>query len=176
MTESELLPEVRFRLRTRKTSVPADLRPAWRMAMLCLIVSHSHGKRCSVEQLHVLSWALRSERAKHLLAQLFTARKTPEEPIVREDPSLQRALRMAIAEGLLSERRPAAAQPSVPNAKAATATASPPYRVTLTANGEKLVAAIEEDPACFRSERQFLEEQRPYLTQSHVRALFSWRW
>ena len=110
------------------------------------------------------------------LSHMFAARKIPEEPVVREDPSLQRAIRLALGEGLLSERKTPIEKRTTTNEVPAGAPSIPPYRVVLTKKGEELVAAIDEDSDCFRSEKAFLEEQRPYLTQAHVRALFSWSW
>lgn len=42
------------------TTLPADLRPTWRVALLTVTLRTCRGGRSSLQRLHVLNWALRS--------------------------------------------------------------------------------------------------------------------
>lgn len=167
--------DLQFRLRQRNASISADMRPIWREALICLVVYFCHAKKCSIEQLHVICWALRSESNMSQFSRMLQSRGIPEEPVIREDPALDRAVRLALGETLLESHRPLGKSTAREVGSQTAQVSTPPYRLSLTKKGEAFVEAILSDPECFAVERMFLASNKARLGQANIRALFSWR-
>jgi hypothetical protein len=88
----------------RAVPTPAEYRPKWRTALVVLIVGACYGKRASWHQLHILSWASRSVRNQEAFKRLRAGEARLEDAIVRYDPSLDRAIDLALFSGLLERR------------------------------------------------------------------------
>ena len=87
--------------------------------------------------------------------------------IVRYDPSLNRAVEFALAEGLVQRSE----QPQFDS----TSESSPaPYRIALTAKGRQLVQELLKEDDCLQTEKEFLKEIGRKVTQKQVQSLFTW--
>jgi hypothetical protein len=160
--------DVPFTFRSRPTPQPCDIRPVWRMHVLVLLLNQCRGAKAGFEQLHVLNWAVRTDESRTAFLRFIKGEKAPNEIIVRYDPSLNRAVRFAFAEGLVVHHE---SEPSLIEDSERRATA---YRVILTAKGHKLVREINEMEDCFITEKQFLTEIGSKVSQKQVKSLFTW--
>lgn len=79
-------------------------RAAWRVASILLCLSSCRGKSASLEQLHVLSWALRDEQNGRALVQLWNNTAGAPRTLRAWDPSLDDTLRLAQASGLITQK------------------------------------------------------------------------
>src|SRR5947209_6297674 len=105
MTETlELALDREFTFKHRPTPLACDLRPEWRLHLLVLLVDHCWAGRASIQQLEVLDWAIRTQQTREALLQFIDGERTPNQTIVRYDPSLNRAVDFAFAEDLLTNR------------------------------------------------------------------------
>ena len=98
---SEIKVPIRFTKRPRPIS--PDFRPDWKISVLLLVLQFgSRGRKSSLTRLHVLNWAVRSDRhRKELLATIEA-----DAPLfafnVRFEPAFSRAVDLAAAAGLVS--------------------------------------------------------------------------
>ena len=90
-----------FELAPRPEPIPGDLRLAWGIAVVVLIVGRSRGKRASLQKLHILAHAVRSRQNREDATQLFNGHVRPVDFIVRVEPWLNRAIAFARAGGLV---------------------------------------------------------------------------
>ena len=142
-----------FLFGSRPESLPGDLRPMWRIAAVLLILGiASRGKKSSFGRLHVLNWAIRTEETRAALKSLIRGGATPETVVVRIEPSLNRAVDLASAEGFLQRVSG--------------------DRVQLTGLGSKRVEALLKSRA-LEVERLFLKEIGTSLTEARVKSIFS---
>ena len=88
---------------------------------------------------------------------------------MRYDPSLNRAVQFAFAEGLVVHHE---TEPSLIEDKDEKRGRA--YRVILTDRGHKLVAEIKAMDDCFTTEKQFLKEIGAKISQKQVKSLFTW--
>jgi len=162
--------DVPFTFRRRPRSLPCSMRPGWRLHVLVLMLNQCRGGRASLEQLHVLNWAIRTEETRGLFLQFQQGARTPNQVIVRYDPSLSRTIDFALAEKLVvrqeqqkeifdEEERPKKA---------------PPYRVILAERGIRLLQQIQGMDDAFCAEKSFLKAIGKKVTQEQVSALFTW--
>jgi hypothetical protein len=93
-----------FNFGERPVPVPAEYRPTWRTPMVVLMVGACHGKRASWHQLHVLNWASRSIENQAAFERLRSGEARLEDAVVRYDPSLDRAIDLALFSGVLERR------------------------------------------------------------------------
>ena len=139
MDTSDLLDalDIPFKFRTRPTSLPADLRPTWRLAVLALILERScKGGRATLRKLHVLNWAIRSKESRGAFLKLLAGDGDPDAAIVRFEPALNRAIDLARGERLVVRESG--------------------DRVQLTPLGALFVNEIEKSDNCLVEERNFL--------------------
>lgn len=134
-------------------SLPGDFRPMWRIASVLLILGlASRGKKSSFGRLHVLNWGLRTKENRSALKEMIDGNLAPDVILVRIEPSLNRAVDLASAEGLLQRISG--------------------DRVKLSDPGGKAVATIV-DSGALDIERQYLEEIGVRLTEKQVKRVFS---
>lgn len=150
-----------FVFRRRPVAIDPDLRPLRRVAILLCVVDACRGGVANLEQLHVLDWAIRSDSSRQVLLEYLTGERTAEDSIVRFDPTLDRAVCLAVGAGLLSSTQRSTDTASVPD-----------YRLQLTEAGER--ALRELNPEDFQVERSFLSALPRKLAQTDVRDLFTW--
>jgi hypothetical protein len=121
-------------------SVPLPLpgrdRIAWRIAALLLCLNACRGRSATVEQLHVLTWAVRDRRNADVLLDVWEGNHGAVRPLRAWDPALDDTLRLARASGLISQRANG--------------------RQELSESGARVVAAFRENDAAMESERRLL--------------------
>jgi hypothetical protein len=89
-------------------SVPLPLsgrdRIAWRIASALLCLDVCRGRSATVEQLHVLSWAVRDQHNEDALVAAWEHRAGADRLLRAWDPGLDDTLKLARASGLVSQR------------------------------------------------------------------------
>ena len=140
------------------------------MHMLVLILDQCRKRRASIEQLHVLNWAIRTEDTRQHFLQFLQGRRAPNQIIVRYDPSLSRAIDFALAEKLvvLQELETGWLNDYVKPKK------TPPYRVILGGRGVQMLTQIQSLEDAFTVEKTFLKSIGKKVTQEQIAALFTW--
>jgi hypothetical protein len=143
---------VPFTFRRRPSPVPTDLRPIWRICLALLVLEKScRGGTASLPQLHLLNWAVRNEDSRERFRAIRAHKLSPRDMVVRFDPTLNRAMEYAAAEGLVERMTEA--------------------RVRITDKGRKLAREIDRTAECLVAERAFLEEIGKSVTDKFVREL-----
>lgn len=150
-----LIPEldVPVIFRQRPISVPGDLRPAWRISVIVLMLRKCCLQgRSSLRRLHVLSWAVRDAVVANALIRAIGGEVPPDTVLVRIEPALNRAVDFAIGEGLI--RRQSS------------------DRVELTADGKDFADTILKDTIVLGYEKQFIERIGFKVTEDFVKRMF----
>ena len=91
-----------FELTARPEPVPGDLRLAWGIAVVILILGRSRGKRASLQKLHFMAHSTRTRHAREEAMRVIEGRVTTAALVVRVEPWLNRALAFAQAAGLVA--------------------------------------------------------------------------
>jgi hypothetical protein len=93
------LSDRRFSFQRRPTPVPGDLRIAWRVALILVMLACSRSDRASLAKLHILNDAVRSDQYDRLKAALGNAdRDLPWS--FRVEPAFARAIDFVVGEKL----------------------------------------------------------------------------
>lgn len=150
LPEAEFLNEldVPFTFHRRPSPLPADLRPDWRVSLLTLILSKCWGNRASLKQLHVLNWAIRSPMTRNAFLEFLKGSKQPDLPVVRFEPSLDRALSFGVGEKLMET--------------------ADGVSFALTEKGGSLAERILKTEEWFAPEKQFLAQVPGKLSQRQI--------
>jgi hypothetical protein len=90
-----------FRITARPEPISGDLRRGWGITLLLLILHYSYGRRASLQKLHFLAFAARTEHNRALVQAVLDGLSREEELLVRIEPWVNRALAFADAAGLL---------------------------------------------------------------------------
>jgi len=101
------IPELRvpFIFRQRPVSLPADLRPAWRIGLIVLLLKKCCLKRqTSLTRLHVLSWGFVSPEGRSQLLAAAAGTLSPDSLVIRFEPFLLQAVDYGIGEGLIRRK------------------------------------------------------------------------
>ena len=149
--DSEL--SVAFDFRERPYPVSADLRPEWRIGTILVSLRKCWANQANLRQLHVLNWAIRTPESRDTLVRIFNGELSPDEAIVRFDPTLERALRFAEGEKLITISGDV---------------------VSLADKGLTLVNKIDADENCLRWEKDFLSQIKVKISQARVDAFLKW--
>ena len=88
-----------FELTSRPEPVPGDLRMAWGIALIILILGRSRGKRASLQKLHFMAHSARTKESREEVRRVFTGDRGPADLVVRVEPWLNRAIAFATAAG-----------------------------------------------------------------------------
>lgn len=100
MTVPELnLSDRRFSFQRRPTPVPGDLRIAWRVALILVMLACSRSDRASLAKLHILNDAVRSNQYDRLKAALGNAHLDLPWSF-RVEPAFARAIDFVVGEKL----------------------------------------------------------------------------
>lgn len=143
------------RISSRPESIPVDLRKAWRIAVIILILSYCRSKRARREKLLLLNHALQNPSTHKDLIEIFEGSKSPFFLQIRVDPAFARALDFAIGLGLLQQTNPSS--------------------VTLSNSGNAMADAINSDSSIFFAEKQFLAQVAKFATEARVQSILEWR-
>lgn len=87
--------------RSQASPIAPAFRAQRRVPLCLLLVQKSWGERATWKALHVMNWAIQSERRLSLVIGYRSARDLPDRPIVRFEPALDRALDLAVGLGYL---------------------------------------------------------------------------
>lgn len=141
--------------RRRPISIPGDLRPAWRIGLIVLLLSKCcRGGKTSLARLHVLSWASRTEQARASLRAVLGGTESPDALVVRFEPALNRAIDFARGEGLVRRVNG--------------------NKIELTEAGRALGTEIDDKEA-FAAEKAFAAELGFKVTQKIIDHIFGAR-
>lgn len=142
--------DIPFIFQKRPIPIPADLRVDWRIATIILILYIScRNSRATLTKLHVMNWANRNNRGRELFLQLCAGELGPDNIIVRFEPWLNRAVDIALAEGLLQR--------------------IDGDRVELTSSGTIMAKEIIITEECFVQEREFLNTLRKSVSEAKLK-------
>lgn len=89
----------RFSFERRPVPVPGDLRIAWRVALILLMLAYSRSHRASLAKLHILNDAIRSEQHRRLKDVLTNAQAGLPWNL-RVEPAFARAIDFVVGERL----------------------------------------------------------------------------
>lgn len=148
------LVDIHFGFSRRPSPLAADLRAEWRLAVIALILKKCWGERATLRQLHVLNWAVRTARSRDAFIKMLNRDRRLDDPLVRFEPSLNRAIGLALAENLLL--------------RDANGT------VRLTEKGNRLSEEIMSASSCLEAEKEFLSRITGKVTQRQIDHLLSW--
>jgi hypothetical protein len=138
-----------FTFQERAVPMPAEYRPRWRTSLLVLLLGACHGARASWHQLHFLSWTSRSTANQEAFLRWKNGEPRLDDALIRYDPSLDRAIDLALFDGLI-ERRTGDV-------------------LALTAHGKQVLKELKH-ASVFEAEQQFLSGISP-VTQGLVDSL-----
>jgi hypothetical protein len=137
-----------FALTPRPEPVPGDLRRAWGITLVILILGKSRGKRASLQKLHCLGHTARTRQTRQEAQQVFTGERRSSDLVVRVEPWLNRALAFAKGAGLIELEKGKSAK--------------------LTATGLKAYEVIYEQSSMCTEEKAFLEAVGAIATEAAV--------
>ncbi|WP_312104024.1 hypothetical protein [Pygmaiobacter massiliensis] len=157
MQHTDLIDNYGIVFDAKPDAVPYNYRISYKVSQICLILDKScWGKSgCSPVKLHMISFALSSKEIMQRLID-FTQSEYASPPIVRFDPSVNRAVSFAIADELIIQAA---------NGK-----------YVLTDKGKLLVSEIEKDSEVLVVEKQDLSSLSKKLTEEKIKRLSEvWR-
>lgn len=138
--------DIPFTFQKRPIAIPADLRVDWRIGTLILILYIScRNSRASLMKLHVMNWAIRNIQGRELFLKLCVGEVGPDNIIVRFEPWLNKAVDIALAEGLLQR--------------------IDGDRVELSVSGTIMAKEILQTKECFVQEKEFLHVLRKSVSE-----------
>jgi hypothetical protein len=137
----------------RPVDISGDLRPTWRVGLLVLLMKLCcrQGK-VRFRQLHVLNWGIRSRENRETLEGAIQGQVALDSLLVRIEPSLNRAVDLAIGEGLIKRNSG--------------------DQLQLTDKGLVLADAIEQDDNVLHPEKEFMARIRKKVSEAFVDDLF----
>jgi hypothetical protein len=133
---------------SRPQPLLGTLRPEWRIPTILLLIRKCRGAIASLEQLHVLNWAIRDADSRETFLAFRAGEIEPDQAIVRYEPALNRAIDLALGLRLL--------------------TWTDAKRLALTKAGLALLARVDEDAEVLHTEKSFLDELGAPITQTSV--------
>lgn len=147
----------RFSFQRRPTPVPGDLRIAWRVSLILLMLAASRSSRASLAKLHILNDAIRSNQVRRLKAATDANAQTLPWNL-RVEPAFARAIDFVVGERL-----------------AAWTKAGGRASLQLTASGLTAAAGLEKFQDVLQDERVIIAEYAKKLTEVRVTALLGER-
>lgn len=142
-----------FLFTRRPSAVPGDLRPAWRIGLLVLLLNGCcRSARSSFARLHVLNWGISSSKSRENLLAAVNGTMSAQSLIVRFDPFLNRAVDFAIGEGLIKRYDGS--------------------KIELTTQGKQLAKDIVAADTAYLSEKSFINAIRFEVSETLVSTMF----
>jgi hypothetical protein len=137
-----------FELQKRPEPLPGDLRLAWGMALVVLLLGRSRGKQASLQKLHFLAHSARTRETRRDAERLFSGELSPAAFVVRFEPWLNRALAFSKAVGLVDLERGKTAK--------------------LTTEGVAAFDKLNKDEEILAEEKNFITHVAPRATERAV--------
>lgn len=141
---------------SKPDAVPYNYRISYKIAQICLIISKSCNSRagCSLVKLHIIAGALNTKECMKDLEDFVNEKMTFM--LVRFDPAINRAIKYAMADGLVIQLKNG--------------------MFKLSEKGKKLIKQIDKEEV-LEKEKQFLKELGTKLTNDKIESLMSlWRY
>jgi hypothetical protein len=91
----------RFSFQRRPAPVPGDMRIAWRVSVILLMLHYSRSKKASLAKLHVLNEGIRSEFARAAIQKVIEDRNAVMDWQLSVEPAFGRAINFAIGDELV---------------------------------------------------------------------------
>lgn len=140
--------------KSQASPIAPAFRAQRRIPLCLLLVQKSWGERATWKALHVMNWAIQSERRLSLVVGFRAARDLPDRPIVRFEPALDRALDLAVGFGYLDRLSSGSFQ--------------------LTESGRRVIADVVEADV-LTAERAALASIKGKLSGSEVEKILEWK-
>ncbi|MCY8918567.1 hypothetical protein MOE20_19500 [Bacillus atrophaeus] len=140
----------KVRFKRRRVPISPELRPAYRISRIILILNYScHNKKSSLLKLQLFNWGLQNENRYEVLLKL---REKNKFPIIRFDPFLNKALCYGVAANLFDYNRNTG-------------------KFSLTTFGEEMAEkVIQED--VLNNEKEILKKINKKLSDDYIKKLF----
>lgn len=142
------------RFTDRAVNIPGEFRTGWRLSVLCLILSRGRANQLALDHLHVLWWAVRSSTSRALFLRWATGEKSPDEIIVRFDPSLTATVDLATGQQLVGRTRSGL--------------------IKLTSAGLSLTEIVASETKVLVREKEFLQKLPSKISQRQLSDLLEW--
>ena len=138
-------------------AIPFNYRISYKVSLICMIIKVCCGRRgCSLVKMHMIATAV-SDREYEEKLKRYLQTQIPGTFVTRFEPSLNRALEYALADGFIAQQ------------------VNGTYK--LIDRGKVLVKEIQNDDAIFRYEKKVLEEIQCDLTEEKIKSLMEgWRY
>lgn len=147
----------RFSFTRRPTPVPGDMRIAWRVSLILLMLSASRSSKASLAKLHILNDAIRSNQTARLTeATLPGAKVLPWD--LRVEPAFARAIDFVVGERLAIWTK-----------------VSGRASLQLTVSGTVAAGQLDRVEDAFEFERTIINEYAKKLTETRVSELLGER-
>lgn len=150
MDLKQLVTKKSFYISERKEFVSCDLRPAWRISLLLLILRLvGRGSKASRNKIHIVNWALKNgEHVESYLAYIESGKG--KRPFINLDPAMDKAIDYALYSKLLTIEN---------------------NRVTLTAEGIEIANKLKKSDV-FGNEKKLLDRLKSALSEEKVKKAF----
>ena len=155
----KLLDSIRanFLFRLRPDSLPPDMRPEWRIAVLILALNKcGYGGKMTLKKAHVVNWAVRDQSTRETFLRMMSGNRQLEDVVVRFDPAFNRALDFAAGEKLVSMEKKTTG-----------------LVIELLDAGRKLGEVLEKFDDCLKHEREFFETVKK-IPEAKIEELLEW--
>lgn len=138
-------------------AIPFNYRISYKVSLICMIIKECCGRRgCSLVKMHMIATAV-SDREYEEKLKRYLQTQIPGTFVIRFEPSLNRALEYALADGFIVQQ------------------ANGTYK--LIDRGKVLVKEILNDDTVFQREKDVLEEIQCDLTEEKIKSLMEgWRY
>lgn len=138
-------------------AIPFNYRISYKVSLICMIIKVCCGRRgCSLVKMHMIATAVSDRKYEEKLKR-YLQTQIPGTFVIRFEPSLNRALEYALADGFIAQQ------------------VNGTYK--LIDRGKVLVKEIQNDDAIFRYEKKVLEEIQCDLTEEKIKSLMEgWRY
>ena len=138
-------------------AIPFNYRISYKVSLICMIIKVCCGRRgCSLVKMHMIATAV-SDREYEEKLKRYLQTLIPGTFVIRFEPSLNRALEYALADGFIAQQVNGTDK--------------------LIDRGKVLVKEIQNDDTIFRYEKKVLEEIQCDLTEEKIKSLMEgWRY
>ena len=138
-------------------AIPFNYRISYKVSLICMIIKVCCGRRgFSLVKMHMIATAV-SDREYEEKLKRYLQTQIPGTFVIRFEPSLNRALEYALADGFIAQQ------------------VNGTYK--LIDRGKVLVKEIQNDDTIFRYEKKVLEEIQCDLTEEKIKSLMEgWRY
>lgn len=137
----------------RPEPIPGDLRLAWRLTALAVILYRSRADKAPLQQISILWWAMRSDAARQRFLRWYRGESAPDEVLVRYDPTVNATIDLSIGLHLVTRESNGT--------------------LRLTSTGKTVATRAWEIEGFMSNEKEFLSQLPARMTQAVVRDLLS---